>query len=336
MSDYKNIINAFNSLTEGNSIQGTSGNSSSAHPVSNDSNDSNEEIVCQLCESGDNAETLLLCDGCPAAIHTECLNMGMIPPGDWYCARCRRNGPPQQKRCPKKGDYVYLYERVSSKGQNNPEYGRVGMDTQNHELLKYCYERNMMIRGTFTDVGSGRDVDNLRDFQRMVKRMPRGTCVMVYSVSRFGRNLQQVQGYLNALHQKDCYVYAVTEGVSSFDQQFLNLVVQAQQESVQLSATMRASVARRRQEGHWIGQAPYGFEVWRDDQNRRRVRQVPNDHPEVRGLLFFEDPDLNDNQVYDALTDAGIQPRTGVWTITRVRSTRRRIEQAYQNMEANQ
>lgn len=328
-TNYNDILFAFNALTLGANVPENDNNAAS----SSNANNPVDNIVCQICTDGGNEETLLLCDGCPAAMHTGCLNMGMIPPGDWYCARCLRNGAGTEVRKPKKGDYVYLYERVSSKGQNAPEYGRVGMDTQNHELMRYCFERNMTVRGTFTDVGSGRDVDNLREFQSMVRRMPRGTCVMIYSVSRFGRNLQQVQQYLNTLHQKDCYVYSVTEGVSSFDQQFLNLVVQAQQESVQLSATMRASVARRRQEGQWIGQAPYGCEIWRDDQNRRRVRAHPPNPVEALGLGFFTNENLSDGEVYDSLTNAGCPPRTGQWSLSRVANTRRRIRQALQNMQ---
>lgn len=339
MSNYTDILAAFNALTlNSNGANPENGNDNNENTGASSSSTSQpatqvDNIVCHICTDGGNEETLLLCDGCPVAMHSGCLNMGMVPPGEWYCPRCLRNGVDLQTRAPKKGDYVYLYERVSSKGQNNPEYGRVGMDTQNHELMRYCFERNMTVRGTFTDVGSGCDVDNLREFQSMVRRMPRGTCVMIYSVSRFGRNLGQVQQYLNVLHQKDCYVYSVTEGVSSFDQQFLNLVVQAQQESVQLSATMRASVQRRRQEGQWIGLAPYGFEVYRDNQNRRRVRPVPDNHLENRGLAHFTNQHFSERQVLETLQEMGIRPRTGEWSLSRVTNTRRRILQALQNMQ---
>jgi len=322
MSAYNDILAAFNTGAT---------NADDAVPVTpQTASNPIDAIVCRLCGDGGDEGTLLLCDGCEVAMHTSCLNMRMIPPGDWFCQRCNREGRIVKSRAPMKGDYVYLYERVSSPGQNAPQYGRVGMDTQNHELMKYCFERNMVIRGTFMDVGSGRDVDRLRDFAKMVRQMPQGTCVMIYSVSRFGRNLAQVQGYLNALHRKDCYVYSVTEGVSSFDQQFLNLVTQAQQESVQLSATMKASVARRRQEGHWIGPAPYGFETYRDDQNRRRVRHLAT---EASGLQIFTSDQLCYNQVYDALVHQNIQPRTGTWTLNRVINTRKRIREAILNTQ---
>lgn len=331
MSSYNDILNAFNALTNDNNVSNDNSNDNNAPQGAVSSTNPIDAIICQICRCGDNEDTLLLCDGCETAMHTGCLNMRMIPPGDWYCARCQRAGAGTQARAPKKGDYVYLYERVSSKGQNAPEYGRVGMDTQNHQLMKYCFERNMTIRGTFLDVGSGRDVEKLRDFRKMVNQMPRGTCVMIYSVSRFGRNLGQVQEYLNVLHQKGCYVYSVTEGVSSFDQRFLDLVVQAQHESQQLSVTMRNSVARRRQEGQWIGPAPFGFEVYRDNQNRRLVRPLTN-HPEVVGRNFLNQRNLTDRQIWEQLEAANVQPRTGTWSLARVRNMRNRIRQAYDTL----
>lgn len=50
-----------------------------------DTDDGNDN-VCQVC--GDGGE-LVLCDSCPAAFHTGCLDLDSIPDGDWFCYRCR-------------------------------------------------------------------------------------------------------------------------------------------------------------------------------------------------------------------------------------------------------
>jgi len=309
-------MNAFNALADGN----TATNSSNvARPPINDP----DAIVCTICQLGDKEKTLLLCDGCNQAMHTGCLNMRMIPPGDWYCPRCKRNGCATTGKAPRKGDYVYLYERVSSKGQNDPEHGRVGIDTQNYLLQKYCFERNIIIRATFTDVGSGRNVDKLREFKDMVSRMPKGTCVMIYSVSRFGRNLEQVQGYLNALHERSCYVYSVSDGLSSFEDRFLELVEQAQQESAALSRTIRESINRRRQEGHWIGPAPYGFEAYRDQNNIRKIRVLQDFVPMADTFQAN-----NADTIMKWLEVNQVPAKTGEWTPAKVRALKKRIQQA--------
>lgn len=51
-----------------------------------DTGDSDDS--CTVC--GDDGE-LLLCDRCPRAFHTACLELQYIPEGDWYCPYCKDN-----------------------------------------------------------------------------------------------------------------------------------------------------------------------------------------------------------------------------------------------------
>uniref|UniRef100_A0A336LQU0 CSON001452 protein n=1 Tax=Culicoides sonorensis TaxID=179676 RepID=A0A336LQU0_CULSO len=45
---------------------------------------------CQFCQSGENEDKLLLCDGCDRGYHTYCFKpqMTSVPEGDWYCYEC--------------------------------------------------------------------------------------------------------------------------------------------------------------------------------------------------------------------------------------------------------
>ncbi|KAL1197225.1 Increased DNA methylation 1 [Cardamine amara subsp. amara] len=43
------------------------------------------DIVCAVCHYGGK---LILCDGCPAAFHANCLELEDVPDGDWFCASC--------------------------------------------------------------------------------------------------------------------------------------------------------------------------------------------------------------------------------------------------------
>lgn len=46
---------------------------------------------CQFCGSGENEESLLLCDACDKGYHTYCFKPEMvIPQGDWLCCAPRR------------------------------------------------------------------------------------------------------------------------------------------------------------------------------------------------------------------------------------------------------
>mmetsp|Transcript_5207 Transcript_5207/g.10623 ORF Transcript_5207/g.10623 Transcript_5207/m.10623 type:complete len:241 (+) Transcript_5207:272-994(+) len=59
-----------------------------------------DDLVCSICHNGDDADVMLLCDGCDAGFHTYCLHMDRIPVDDWYCKRCRDTMSAQQRPLP--------------------------------------------------------------------------------------------------------------------------------------------------------------------------------------------------------------------------------------------
>lgn len=47
-----------------------------------------DEYLCEVCNSGEDEDVLLLCDGCDRAYHTYCLGLMDVPPGSWFCDTC--------------------------------------------------------------------------------------------------------------------------------------------------------------------------------------------------------------------------------------------------------
>ncbi|KAK3368075.1 hypothetical protein B0H63DRAFT_68326 [Podospora didyma] len=43
---------------------------------------------CPVCNTADQEEILLLCDGCDAAYHTTCIGLDSVPAGAWFCMEC--------------------------------------------------------------------------------------------------------------------------------------------------------------------------------------------------------------------------------------------------------
>lgn len=291
-----------------------------------------DAIVCSVCDEGDKEDELLLCDGCQKAMHASCIGLHGVPHGDWFCKKCQKQGKTAIPVAPTPTTPVFVYVRVSSTGQDQPEFGRVGLMTQMHAIMQYCQRVGLLIRETFSDVGSARDVEHLVNYNKMIKKAyvesRRGTCILVYSVSRFARNVQQGRQNIAKLHQNDCYVFSVTENVSSYDSQFTVLLQQAQAMSDQLSQTMQDSLQRRRDLGQYIGTAPYGFERGANGQLRLRPSEARGLEIIVNNRAFIRDA------IVKKLVEANIPARNGgEWTKGRVATILKHLNsRAFSNM----
>jgi len=243
-----------------------------------------DEIVCTICNKGDNEDVLMLCDDCDRGFHTYCLRYRQVPSGSWYCPSCVVNTSNSQTtqtttaqtttttsqttaQSKKKKDIlkpkqVWVYVRVSSKGQNEEQYGRVGSKTQNTKILQNCMENDYTILGTVSEVGSAYRTKTPK-LEKLINIAKQQEPIVVYSVSRFSRNVNNARLYLERLHSKNSYIISVSENITSLDKGFMELVVQSEQESKMISNRSLDAYNRIRKQGGYNGKKPFGYNIVR-------------------------------------------------------------------------
>jgi DNA invertase Pin-like site-specific DNA recombinase len=260
-----------------------------------------QDIICHVCSNGENEAQMLLCDGCNRGFHTFCLNMRSVPSGSWYCPGCVRSSSTTTTTTTKpkveEPKTVFVYIRVSSAGQNQPEYGRVGMDTQNAEVLKFCMSHNLYVKSSTTEVGSAYHSKTPK-LTKLIESLKPGMPIMVFSFNRFSRNVQHATEMINAIHAKGSYVWSVTDQMTSREAGFMSLIQAAENESRLNGQRVAAAHQRVIAQGGYTGKKPFGYNkvrvngVFRLQENKleqkimKKIRDYAKLHPETKVLAF--------------------------------------------------
>jgi DNA invertase Pin-like site-specific DNA recombinase len=269
--------------------------------------DTVDNVVCQVCSSGDGEASLLLCDGCDRGFHTWCINMRKVPKGAWYCTRCVKMAPIEvEKGTIAPGSQVYFYGRVSTKGQasftrqdtiEDTQYNRAGYGTQNNTVLEWALNNGCFIMRTWTEANSAYNAKPVRvvtkrpgrrsrtesqwvylpELNNLVSTIEKGPShpIVVYAVNRFSRNVERARALLKRIHDAGSWVYSITENMSSLDPKFMTLVEAAQAESQRLSQRIMDARKRIKTQGGVLGQAPFGYTVIRNNAGLRILRENP-------------------------------------------------------------
>ncbi len=161
----------------------------------------------------------------------------------------------------------YIYTRVSTSMQVDG----FSLDAQKERLRKYADFQEFTVAGEYSDEGkSGKSIEGRLEFQRMLNDIADGRdnvdYVLVFKLSRFGRNAADV---LNSLQQMQDYgvnLICVEDGIDSSKDSgklmisVLSAVAEIERENI-LVQTMEGRKQKAR-EGKWNGGfAPYGYEL---------------------------------------------------------------------------
>ena len=162
---------------------------------------------------------------------------------------------------------VYTYTRVSTAMQIDG----YSLDAQKARMKAYADYNDYEIVGTYEDAGkSGKSIEGRLEFNRMMENIKSGkdgvSFVLVFKLSRFGRNAADVLSTLQVMQDFGVNLICVEDGIDSSKDagklmiSVLSAVAEIERENIRVQ-TMEGRIQKAR-EGKWNGGfAPYGYQL---------------------------------------------------------------------------
>ena len=162
---------------------------------------------------------------------------------------------------------VYIYTRVSTTMQIDG----YSLDAQKARMKAYADFNNYQIVGEYEDAGkSGKSIEGRASFCRMMEDIKSGkdgvAYVLVFKLSRFGRNTADVLSTLQVMQDFGVNLICVEDGIDSSKDagklmiSVLSAVAEIERENIRVQ-TMEGRIQKAR-EGRWNGGfAPYGYRL---------------------------------------------------------------------------
>lgn len=162
---------------------------------------------------------------------------------------------------------VYIYTRVSTVMQIDG----YSLDAQKNRVKAYAEFNGYEIVGEYEDAGkSGKSIEGRPEFNRMMEDIKSGkdgvSFVLVFKLSRFGRNAADVLSTLQTMQDYGVNLICVEDSIDSSKEagklmiSVLSAVAEIERENIRVQ-TMEGRIQKAR-EGKWNGGfAPYGYRL---------------------------------------------------------------------------
>ena len=204
---------------------------------------------------------------------------------------------------------VYTYTRVSTTMQTDG----YSLDAQKARMKAYADYNDYEIVSTYEDAGkSGKSIEGRLEFNRMMEDIKSGkdgvSFVLVFKLSRFGRNAADVLSTLQVMQDFGVNLICVEDGIDSSKDagklmiSVLSAVAEIERENIRVQ-TMEGRI-QKASEGKWNGGfAPYGYQLIDGKL------QINEEEAEAIRVIFdqYVHTDIGANGVAKYLENHGIQ-----------------------------
>ncbi len=161
---------------------------------------------------------------------------------------------------------AYMYTRVSTAMQVDG----YSLEGQESEIQAYCELNNIKILEKFSDEGkSGKDTKGRPQFMKMLKAVEEKEevdYIVVWKLSRFGRNAREVLNALDIINQHKCNLISKADNIDSSMVTgkmlitLLSIVAEMERENI-IEQTNNGKKYNALKGGWNGGQAPYGYKL---------------------------------------------------------------------------
>lgn len=218
---------------------------------------------------------------------------------------------------------VYGLCRVSSQNQTGPTH--VSLPAQEETVRETArsieLKRNEILRVKIFSIATSayRGIPQILTYISECAR-PRDILV-TYRVDRLSRNIVKFLALLEQMNDDGIFIYAQDEDLWYHNRKldFLQHILDANKEGALISKRVKQSVDYRRRRGDYIGSAPYGFKLQRnehgvvskvrDEKEKKIIHQIKNG---TRNLNRFR-------QLVSKFNRTGVTKRGKKWNVSMIR-----------------
>ena len=218
---------------------------------------------------------------------------------------------------------IFIYTRVSTYKQSSKTVSLINQ----YDVCKKYITSNYITQNVFhyQDIASSyNNKKALRRQKAMIKNISQNDLIIIYDISRLGRNIYQVIDFLEKIRNKGTTIYSVEDNLfygkdKLIDNLFLYKVIKSKEYSDCLSNKTKTTQTFIKENGGHVGKVPYGYKLSHTDGIPKLV--IENDEQKIIKLIINKHDNelLSFNDITNYLNNNLILKRNCNWTYTNVR-----------------
>lgn len=164
-------------------------------------------------------------------------------------------------------NHINVYIRVSTSKQASDRHNglNIQLDTCKQYISDNKYSKYFDKNNIYKDIGSTYNYKNkLGQRNKLLKLLTPKTLIVIYSISRIGRNTIETMDFLKKVREKNCIIYSVTDNLyfnkdKLVDKDFYYKVIESEKTSDLKSIACKKNIKNIKKRGGFIGKIPYGY-----------------------------------------------------------------------------